>query len=287
LFSFTDMSEQFAARIKNFFKDNVVGFVFLLIIAFFGFSVWMNTQSTNQQVNELIDFADQSLPQIRTQFQSISQRSRFDSHTSQQYDQVVQDFETLDSLLQSLSQTIPTENNDIASDALENELRAFFWETRVDIVSRWIEMLKARQNLVDQYNVAADLKAAVKSRSTAQLQAVVTASRTVIDFERENLNLIEDIEERQARDEELDKDLDRMGTIQGILNRTPEDGEISPADQAEISNLYAESGWPLEISIFPGIDVDNLETSEFASQVATLRGLVIDLRTKYPETIDE
>jgi len=275
------MSEQLALKIKNFLKDNMVGVIFILILAFFGFSVWTSSQNINNDINSLISFADESLPEIRTSFERISKRSSFDSHTQEQYDQVIADFQDLEKRLVYLSEKIPTESNDVLSDKLENNLRTFYFETRTNIVQRWIEMLKARKELVEDYNTAAKLKLVATTGSVADLQKVINSSKKVADFEKANLSLIQDLNDQKNRSQELEKDFARLSAIQGILNKTPEGGELSPQNRADIQTLYEKAGWPIETSIFPVIQAKNLETKEFASTVVTLRDMVIELRQKY------
>lgn len=278
------MSESFALKIKHFLKDNTVGLVFILIIGFFGLSIFINTNNTNQQVQKLSQFADQSVPAIRVQFQTIASRSIFDTHSSEQYDKVITDFKNLDKQLAALSEQIPTQSNDPSSDKLENSLRTFFWNVRSDIVARQIEMLSARKNLVDDYNNAARLQAVAKTGTAADLQLVVTSAKKVAEFEKANVSLIKNKDEQISKTNSLNEDLDKLSTIQGILNRVGENSNLSDQMRIQIAGLYAKNGWPLEISIFPSVKAVDLETDDFIKGIATLRDELVELKNKYPES---
>lgn len=249
----------------------------MAIIAFAGISIYNNITQGSRHAKELIDFADQSAPILRTQFTQISNKTLFLENKPESYDQITQDLDNLINQLDTLLSQIPTRNNDQASVRLQTELKDFFLAIKINAEQiRQEHTDKAK--LLDSTLQYGGLKSAVESKDIAKLKQAHQAGSELLNFDRTRLDQVQDELQKSALQKRIDQETKRLETLNQILQETQTN--ISPEQINTLQQAYANQ-WPIQEPPFPRITKDKFENTQFGQDIQVLQGSIAAVKKQY------
>jgi hypothetical protein len=266
-------------NLKSFFKENLSPILFFALIIFAGLSVWVTNSNSGKNAASLIEYADQSVPTVRSEIAKITNKTILLPNEPASFDEIVNDLNEFNKQLDNLAAGIPSQNTDQPSLRLQNNLRTFLQGVKSD-VTQILDRTKGQKDLYQPRLDYGRMRVISTEGGTREdLQKAYDGGMKIQDFQRSLNQGVQDPASKSYQAERIEADQKILDQVKSVLEKT-QDGALNLSDRDDLAKIY-ENSWPLDKPTFPRIQKDEIENQVFAQKIQQLQQDLTDLKQKY------
>jgi hypothetical protein len=267
-------------KLSQFFKKNLSAILFFSLI-FFGvasFSI-KNSQETNY-AKEVIDYAENSVPTLRTKFAEIVELSQNRANDDTTYSEVFAKLDEFQKTTLDLAAKVPSKSGDSDTRMLEQGLKDFILTINDETVKTLQNEYKLRQEIRVDQNLYSEIKATASNNNTTKLdlEKNYNAGLKVLEFNRKiekDITFLQEQASAKSNNDALEASLNKVKTVLDNSANT-----LSGNDKNALTQIYSD-GWPVKPLVFSSINQTDLENDKFVDNIKQLQQLVTTLRQKF------
>ncbi len=267
-------------KLRQFFKNNLSAILFfgLIIFGVASFSI-KNSQESNY-AREIIDYAESSVPTLRTKFAEIVEVSENRNNDDETYTEVFNKLDDYQKMVTDLAAKVPSKSGDADTRKLEQALKDFVLRVNDENIKTLQTEYKLRQEIRQDQNNYADIKTVINTDGSKKedLEKSYNSGLKVLEFNRKiekNGTNLQEQASAKSNNDSLESSLSKVKQVLGNSADT-----LSGNDKQAVSQIYAD-GWPVKPLVFSSISQSDLENDDFVGNIKQLQQFVKAIRQKF------
>lgn len=267
-------------NINKFFKNNLSAILFFGLIFFGVSSFWLKNSQEANYAKEIIDYAEVSVPTLRTKFASIIKNTQSLANTDDSYTNLFKDLNEFEKNILDLAAKVPSKSGDTDIRKLEQALKDFILTVKEESIKNIRSEYEQRKIVKPYQENYAEIKSALAPPSPLKenLQKSYESGLRVLEFNRYQEKSTKNIQSQAAQKSNNDSLENTLKSVKTILESSSQN--LSSEQKSSLQNLYKD-GWPVQPLVFAGLQQSALETDTFVSDIRQLQQLVKTVRQKF------
>jgi hypothetical protein len=266
--------------LKQIFKQNLSAILFFGLIAFGVGSFWLKNSQESGYAKELIDYADQSVPTLRTDFVELVKITDNVPNDDKTYDSFFSKLADYEKTVADLASKVPSKSGDVDTRKLELALKDFILTVNDETVKPLKEEYQQRKDLRKYQESFAELKNVASSDDSTKsdLQKGYEGGVKILEF---NLKLEKAQTNLQKQASLKSNNTVQEKTLQDLKNLLEKSSEkLSDEQKNSLSKIF-DDGWPVRPLLFSSVEQSRLENTSFVNNINQLKPMVTSLRQKF------
>jgi len=267
-------------KLQELFKKNLSAILFFGLIAFGVGSFWLKNSQESGFAKELIDYADQSVPSLRTDFVKLVTITENVANDDKTYDLFFSKLNDYEKTVTDLAAKVPSKSGDVDTRKLELALKDFILTVNDETVQPIKEEYTARKELRRYQNDFADLKEVASSDTSTKsdLQKGYEGGAKILEF---NLKLEKAETNLQKQASLKSNNSLQEKTLQNLKKIIDKSSEVLNDEEKNSISKVFDDGWPAKPLLFSSLEQSRLENNTFINNINQLKPMVNNLRQKY------
>lgn len=267
-------------QVQRFLKNNLSAILFFGLI-FFGVASFIvkNSQETSY-AKEIVDYAENSVPKLRTKFAEISKASQSLSNEDASYEILFNNLDNFQKTVTDLAASVPSKSGDTDTRKTEQGLKDFILTVNDENIKAIKTEYQARKEIRPSQETYADIKTVATSNNStkADLDKVYQAGLRVLDFNKTIEKNTKNLQLQATLKSNNDAEQQILDQVKVTLDSAGDN--LNQAQRNAIVGIYT-AGWPVKPLLFTALQQSALETDSFISNIKQLQQLVTTLRQKF------
>ena len=267
-------------KLRQFFKNNLSAILFFGLIFFGVSSFWLKNSQEANYAKEIIDYAEVSVPTLRTKFATIIKNTQSLANTDESYTKFFKDLNELEKNVLDLAAKVPSKSGDTDIRKLEQALKDFILTVKEESIKNIRSEYEQRKIVKPYQENYAEIKTVLASPSPTKenLQKSYESGLRVLEFNRYQEKSTKNIQSQAAQKSNNDSLENTLKSVKTILEASSQN--LSSEQKSSLQNLFKD-GWPVQPLVFAGLQQSALETDTFVSDIKQLQQLVKTVRQKF------
>lgn len=267
-------------KLRQFFKNNLSAILFFGLIFFGVSSFWLKNSQEANYAKEIIDYAEVSVPTLRTKFATIIKNTQSLANTDESYTKFFKDLNELEKNVLDLAAKVPSKSGDTDIRKLEQALKDFILTVKEESIKNIRSEYEQRKIVKPYQENYAEIKTVLASPSPTKenLQKSYESGLRVLEFNRYQEKSTKNIQSQAAQKTNNDSLENTLKSVKTILEASSQN--LSSEQKSSLQNLF-KAGWPVQPLVFAGLQQSALETDTFVSDIKQLQQLVKTVRQKF------
>jgi len=267
-------------KLQELFKKNLSAILFFGLIAFGVGSFWLKNSQESGYAKELIDYADQTVPTLRTGFVELVEVTDNVANDDATYDTFFSKLNDYEKTVIDLAAKVPSKSGDVDTRKLELALKDFILTVNDETVKPLKEEYEQRKELRKFQGDFADLKEVASSDTStkADLQKGYEGGAKILEF---NLKLEKAETNLQKQASLKSNNAFQEKTLQNLKKILDDSSEKLNDEQKNSISKVFDDGWPVRPLLFSSVEQSRLENNTFINNINQLKPMVNNLRQKF------
>ncbi len=267
-------------KLQELFKKNLSAILFFGLIAFGVGSFWLKNSQESGYAKELIDYADQTVPTLRTGFVELVEVTDNVANDDATYDTFFSKLNDYEKTVIDLASKVPSKSGDVDTRKLELALKDFILTVNDETVKPLKEEYEQRKELRKFQGDFADLKEVASSDTStkADLQKGYEGGVKILEF---NLKLEKAETNLQKQASLKSNNAFQETTLQNLKKIIDDSSEKLNDEQKNSISKVFDDGWPVRPLLFSSVEQSRLENNSFINNINQLKPMVNSLRQKF------